>query len=393
LDCYPSIIKTGICKDSNIKPGGLKMKKKFYVPIAIGLLTALIGGVVVSGVAFANETSMKIRRHKTKTVIGQIVDVNQMNMKIQTVQEKELAISITEETTIRDQEGNQLSTSDLTKEKWVRVIFGKANQDELVAKAIILLPDDFDPSNYERIHGLVTKVNLSSQTVFLKAKEKDEVSVGFDENTRYFGAADRFSEIEEGMIAGIIAEKTSDENYLAKVIRLRFPTIRIIGKVTDVEANGNTFKLVTRRGEKELNVTVDENTRFKSRDGSLQGIEDLNPDTFAVVIAKRSDLKDEENSQLTALAVLAGTGEQLPNFEVKIRGKVVEKAGDKITLENPKGEQFIVVVNTDTKFKSRGDAVQNLEQIEIGMQILIGGKKLDSGDVQAELIVVLPSRK
>jgi hypothetical protein len=369
------------------------MKKKFYVPIAIGLLTALIGGVVVSGVAFANETSMKIRRHKTKTVIGQIVDVNQMNMKIQTVQEKELAISITEETTIRDQEGNQLSTSDLTKGKWVRVIFGKANQDELVAKAIILLPDDFDPSNYERIHGLVTKVNLSSQTVFLKAKEKDEVSVGFDENTRYFGAADNFSEIEEGMIAGIIAEKTSDENYLAKVIRLRFPTIRIIGKVTDVEANGNTFKLVTRRGEKELNVTVDENTRFKSRDGSLQGIEDLNPDTFAVVIAKRSDLKDEENSQLTALAVLAGTGEQLPNFEVKIRGKVVEKAGDKITLENPKGEQFIVVVNTDTKFKSRGDAVQNLEQIEIGMQILIGGKKLDSGDVQAELIVVLPSRK
>jgi len=369
------------------------MKKKIYIPIAIGLLVALIGGVMVSGVAFANEASMKIRRHKTKTVIGQIVDVNQVNMKIQTVQEKELTISLTEETTVRDKEGNQFSTSDLTKEKWVRVIFGKANQDELIAKAIILLPDDFDPSNYERIRGLVTKINLSSQTVFLRAKEKDEVSVGFDENTRYFGVADNFSEIEEGMIAGIIAEKTSGENYLAKIVRLRFPTVRIIGKVSDVETNENTFTLVTRRGEKELNVTVDENTRFKSRDGSLQGIEDLNPDMFAVVIAKRSDLKDQESSQLTALAVLAGTGEQLPNFEVKIRGKVVEKAGDKITVENPKGEQFTIFVNAETKFKSKGDAIQNLEQIEIGMQILIGGKSLESGDVQAELIVVLPFRK
>lgn len=369
------------------------MTKKFYIPLAIGLLVAIVGGVMVSGVALANDSGLKIRRHKAKTALGQVVEIDQGKLQIQTVQEKELSFVLTDETTIKDPEGNELSIDDLAIEKWVRVIFGKGDADELVAKAVILLPDDFDPANYERMRGLVSKINQSSQTIFLKTRNKGKVSIGFDENTKFIGSVDSFSKIEEGMVAGLVAEKGSGDSYLARIIRLRFPTVRVLGNIKDVVVSENTFTLITKRNEKEITVTIDENTRFKSRDGSVEGIEDLEPDMIAIVIMPKENTQESGNAQGTALAVIAGSPDRFPDFEWKMRGKVVEKNNNSVTIENPKGERFTIQVTEETKIRSKDNTVENPEQIETGMHLLVGGKELGNGNVQAEVIVVLPTRK
>ena len=368
------------------------MKKKVLIGITLGLLVSLIGLGLISGIAYAKDAAVVRRPHRAKVVLGQVKEVSDTQIKIRTLKEKDLTFSLNEDTVIKDTEGNDLTVDDLALERWVNIAFAKNDGDLLIAKRILLMKEGFDPSNYERLVGLVTKINQSSESFSLKTRKGEELSVAVNEQTRYFGAAGDFNDVKEGMLAEIIAEKSGTGDYLANILRFRYPVIRLAGSIKQVDSASGEFVLLTRRDNKEVTVMVSEKTRFKSRDDTITGIDDLKPDMVAFVLAKKEKLEEGSPNKLEAILVAAGNREQLPQFALKTRGKITAISSDSLTVENPSGESFDIKVSDETQIRSRGDVVTSFSDLKVGMHILVGGEEFE-GVYLAKVIIVLPKRK
>ncbi|MCK4978099.1 MAG: hypothetical protein KAS36_14285, partial [Anaerolineales bacterium] len=148
-----------------------------------------------------------------------------------------------------------------------------------------------------------------------------------------------------------------------------------------VNVSESSFTLFTRSGE-DLTFSVDENTRFRSRDGSVQGLDDLQLDMVALVSAKK-----EANGSFKAVVVGAGTAEQLPKFDFKTTGKVITKDKNSFTVETRNGDQYEFKVTDETHFRSRGDWLEDLDDMEIGMRVMVGAKELGNGQYHAQLVL------
>ena len=183
------------------------------------------------------------------------------------------------------------------------------------------------------------------------------------------------------MLTAVGAIEQDDDTLLAVVVMARFPLIKHAGTVTSVGVSANTFDLKTRSGD-DLTFSVDENTRFRSRDGLVQGLGDLQPDMVAFVTAGK-----EADGTLKAVVVAAGTPEQLPKFDFRTAGKVITKDKNSFTLETRNGEQYKFKVTGETHFRSRGGWLEDLDDLEIGMRVIVGAKELGNGQYHAQLVL------
>ena len=172
----------------------------------------------------------------------------------------------------------------------------------MVARMVLILPKDFDPSQRlgKRARGSVTGVDIEGSSFNLHTLRGEDLTLHVSEGTIYVGRVQSLQDLEEGMQAAIGAIQQEDGSLLALVVLARKPLIKHAGTITAVDASGETFTLDTRLGETQ-EITVDEYTRFRSKDGAIQGLEEVQPGMLAVVVAKVS-----ENSELVARLVLVG---------------------------------------------------------------------------------------
>ena len=105
------------------------------------------------------------------------------------------------------------------------------------------------------------------------------------------------------VIAAVAGVKQSDGSLLAHVVLVRHPLLKLAGEVMSVDLESSSFLLDTRGGE-ELSTIVDENTRFRSREGEIKGLEDLQPGMVVVVIAKQQWQHKNQQMQLLLLLLL-----------------------------------------------------------------------------------------
>jgi hypothetical protein len=73
---------------------------------------------------------------------------------------------------------------------------------------------------------------------------------------------------------------------LAQVVRARFQIKKIAGQITGVDLEAGTLTLKPRRSEENIVIIVDENTRFRSPNNEIQGLEDLQAGMVGIIAAR-----------------------------------------------------------------------------------------------------------
>ncbi len=363
------------------------MSKKIMIPILL-----VLGSFLTGSTAMAQEDQPPQRPKHGRRSFGQVTSVGDDRFTIQDRRENEHTLLVNEDTRFRSKDGEERTFDDLQTGQWVAGVASYNPQGELVARLVITLPEDFDPSQRQgrRVRGHVSSVDSSADTFSLKTPSGEEQTVQVDGRTIYRGGVQSLSDLEPGMIATVGALEQDDGTLMAVAVLARFQLVKKAGTVGAVDPTAGTFDLHTRRGE-DLTYVVNENTRYRSQNGSVQSLSDLQPEMFAVVVGKKQP-GDESN---VAMMVAAGSPGQLPKFDLRMRGQIILVGEDYFILEARDGEQNLFQVTEESRFSSRGGIVRGLEDLRIGMRAIVGARSLDDagvgiiGQYQAQVVLVI----
>ena len=365
------------------------MFKKIYIPVVLAALVALITGVWVSEKAYALDLSSRRRPQRGAHAIGQVTSISQDQFTLQRPNEDDGSFLVDEHTIFRGFDDSEIEFEDLSTGQWVRVTAVRNEGDGMLARLVVILPEDFDPSEHEGVSGRVSDVDTRVETFTLQTRNSDDVIVTVNEETRYSGGVKNLEDLQNGMLAWAGVKKLDDGNLLALAVRARYPIVKLTGRISEVDISAGTFTLHTRRGDKDVTIIVTNETGFRSREGSIETLADLELDMLAFVSAKKpgGEIDAEQIPPLEALMVAAAAQDQLPKYDWRITGEVVTVDNSTFTIETPKGKQFAFSVTEDTHFRSRNNQVQSLDDLEAGMKVLVGVDDLGSGQYRAGLVI------
>ncbi|MEX0787363.1 MAG: DUF5666 domain-containing protein, partial [Anaerolineales bacterium] len=228
-----------------------------------------------------------------------------------------------------------------------------------------------------RAAGEVTGVDPAASTFTLHTRAGEDLVITVTDETRFVsrqGEIDGLEDLEAGMKAFVRGEVTADGAHIAKTVGVGNPGdrpdhARYAGAVTSV--GDRSFSIQPREGG-EVTFLVDENTEFHSRDGSVNGLEDLRIGMHVGVGAAAQD-----DGSLLALNVLAAHRPDRPRPDVDVRGagRIVDLGDRELTIETRDGRRLTFAVTEDTVFKSRNGQVSSFGDLEMGMGVAVGGKK------------------
>ncbi len=155
--------------------------------------------------------------------------------------------------------------------------------------------------------------------------------------------------------------------------------IRAAGEITGVVPGQGTFTMLTRKGE-ELEFQTNDDTKFRSPNGEVEGIHDLKKGMKAFVVAV-----EPHNGTLLALMVAAGQPEDLPDG--KRLGGVIESIdldAQSFTLKPRDGDS--VRIQTGERTRYRGEGIKGLSDLEIGMHAGVVAVEQENGGLMALLV-------
>jgi hypothetical protein len=127
--------------------------------------------------------------------------------------------------------------------------------------------------------GVVTAVDVAGNSFSIRTREGERLTFSVDEETQFHsrdGAVTSLEGLQVGMVAGVGATQLEDDSYRAVNVMAAnpedLPDRQVRGEVTAV--GESSFTIQTLRGE-ELTLVVNEETIFRSRDGSVTSLADL----------------------------------------------------------------------------------------------------------------------
>jgi hypothetical protein len=269
------------------------LMKKIWIPLAALLVVSLLAGAWAVGEAFAQDGigeggflhHLKIARRG----LGRVISVSEERFVVQRMNGEEFTLLVTDETRFRDREGADLSFADLEVGRWVVVVPQRSDGDEILARLVVLLPEDFDPAQFLGARGLVTSVDLAAKRFSLETRAGENLLFEVDETTRFTGEAQDLGDLESGMRAFVIGREQGDGSLLARVVgaatadQLPKFDARVLGRIISVEHN--SFVIKARNGS-EYNVQTNGSTDFRSRIPGVAGLEDLQPGMVVAVGCK-----------------------------------------------------------------------------------------------------------
>ena len=154
---------------------------------------------------------------------------------------------------------------------------------------------------------------------------------------------------------------------------------RVAGVILNVDFPGNTFAVRTLSGT-DVHVHVTGNTEYRSRDGAIQGFEDLVVDMRTIIVGQeRGDVT------INASVVFAATPEELPDI-MRLKGEVVSVGGDNFTLRTEDGRSLTINIIERTHFRSRNEKVTKLSDLEPGMVALVAAVDTEDNGIVALVV-------
>jgi hypothetical protein len=236
-----------------------------------------------------------------RRLIGQVTALGDRQFTIQNRQGQQRTVLVGERTRYRSLDWQELSFEDLQTGSWVAVIVQLARGGELRARLVILLPEGYDLT--KRLGGggagTILAVDPAAGTFELQMRSGGRFTFETNENTVFSGEVQELGDLQVGMQAQAAALRQMDGALLAVFVNARFPLDRHAGRVESVEPEAGTFNLTTRAGER-LVVRVDEDTRFRSRGGFVQGLDQLEPG----MLAAAAGMEQADGSLLAKVVVI-----------------------------------------------------------------------------------------
>lgn len=218
---------------------------------------------------------------------------------------EDLTFSVAPDTVFRSPDGSVSGLSDLAP-GMVAAVAARRQGDSLVALAVIA---GVRPDRPARQHaaGEITAVRPATGSFSLRTREGADLTFAVMARTRLFSrdnSVDDLRELSAGMRAVVIYVEGADGILKALAVGVGDPQdlprldVRAVGRI--VAVGPDTFTLATRSGER-LTFTVGEDTVFRSRQGDVHGLDDLQPGLLVAVGARQV-----EEGELRALWVGVG---------------------------------------------------------------------------------------
>lgn len=171
---------------------------------------------------------------------------------------------------------------------------------------IVLLLEAFVPEKVLRCRafGVVNVVDLEADTFSLRTPNGEALIYAVDEHSRFRGSIKVLDDLQPGMIALLIARELDNGSSQVMFVYLRDQpwVIRQLSSITNVDPESKSFTLKIRQGVEKA-VLVDESTRFRSRDGEVQNLEDVEVGMVAFVTVRNI----EEGGSLLAVGMVIAT--------------------------------------------------------------------------------------
>ncbi|GMR11406.1 MAG: hypothetical protein BMS9Abin28_2237 [Anaerolineae bacterium] len=343
--------------------------------LRIATIGVLAVSLLLPSAVFAQE-EMPERPEGRIRAAGEISGVvpGQGTFTLTTRKGEELEFQTNESTKFRSPNGTVEGIHDLKKGMKAFVVATEQDDGPLLALMVAAgRPEDLPEG--KRLGGVIESINLDAQSFTLKPRDGDLVRIQAGERTRFRGEGiDGLSDLDPGMRARVVVIEQEEGGLMALLVAAGKPkdrpeVIKLGGEITGVVPGRGTFTLMSREGE-ELELSTNDRTKFRSRDGSVQGINDLKVGMLAMVGAVRQD-----DGQLLALVVAVGNPEDRPKLDVKALGRVIDKGGNSFTIEKRNGEQISFSVSDNTRYKGIG----GFSELEVGMMAAVGAKETDDG--------------
>lgn len=357
------------------------MSKKIWFSIIAAAVLSVISVTAV----FASQPLPPGRGTVGRRGIGEVVSITQGALTIQTRQDDQYTLKVDDATIFRSSNGSLVSIDDLQVGQWVAGVMTRDESGEWTLRLVVQLPEGAENASglIRRVAGVITSVQPDANQFSLRTRLGVQVRLQVDGGTRYLGQVSGLADLQVGMGVLVGAMRQEDGAWLAIAVGARQPVMRFGGEIVQVDRAAGRFNLTLRGGETATFI-VDDATRFRSPDGSIQSLADLQPGMLALVRA-------QENAEgvYRAAAVGAATRDQLPRFDLRTGGKVTEVGLDSFTIQTRGGEQLTLQVTAETRFRSRGGFVQSLGDLKPGMLVLVGAHDLGAGDYLAQGVLVL----
>lgn len=357
------------------------MFKKFSVSMVIVILVAgLMAGVVSAKSSKAGKSGADLdTRHRM--LIGQIQEIGTSDFTVESLNGESHIITITDETVFRirtDEEPEEADFSDLAVGKYVGVVNHNGSSGEFTARLVVLLPDDFDPSQFNLIRaaGEVSMVTTGAGFFKLDTLSGEKLTIYVDENTRFVGSAESLEGLEKDMKLSVVARKQEDGSLLAKAILTKKPLrehfARTIGTLTGISTETIT---ITDRGDNSHTFTITDETRFVDRKGKVESMEDLETGMILVTV----HLRDTEENEAKAVIV---ADETLLSLK-RTTGMIKSINKNQLTLD---ANGSVMHFEIDDNTRINGLNVSSLDDLEKGMRVLVLYQEDEGGKLIAKSI-------
>ena len=364
------------------------MKKFIFIFLIIFSLS--LSGFV--GTALASETDeyphmppWKTRRLNT----GEIVEIREDQITIEKRDGGQYTYLVNDHTRFRQPDVETPDFSRLSIGDRV-LIYGKFNEDGLIARLIITLPEDFHPMRWFnlRLRGEIIDLDLDSKTITILVKSGEEIDILVNEQTRFFGQASNITDLDIGWKVAVAGREQGGGLNLSRVIAaVEFERrIRRIGIVSDIDTAVGEIRVTTRSGD-EMSFLISEKTKFHSSEGEIESISDIEPDMVIIVNAVYNGV-----GAYTANHLVLGYPEDMPNYDLKKAGHITQVDSNSFIIEDRSGDLLTFQVDQGTEYRSRGITVQGIEDMEKGMFLLVGGDEEDGINI-ARLVIIIQSLK
>ncbi|UCF60221.1 MAG: hypothetical protein JSV37_10690 [Anaerolineaceae bacterium] len=250
------------------------------------------------------------------------------------------------------------------------------------------------PQDRIRVAGEILWVDLRASAFGLHARSGEEYRFKVDRSTHFRspdGSVKELSDLEAGMRALVVGFR-GEEGLIARLVvaakaKPRPERVRVVGEITGIATASASFSLEKRNGDV-LTILTTERTSFRSRNGSIQGIEDLEIGMIALVIG----IKQEDGS-IEALIVAAGHKEDIPENLRRFKGEItdVDPGQGVFTLRTAEAGSVIFHTGERTRFISRDGSVTNIDNLKIGMTASVGALEKEDGLFALLVAVGMPT--
>lgn len=258
----------------------------------------------------------------------------------------------------------------------------------------IAYADEDIPSQRLRVLGRITAVDPNESMFSLHTRAGEDLRFTVDEATQFRspnGSIQGLQDLEVDMAAVVVASEETNGVYLAHVVAVARldpdrRVVRAMGTIAQIMTADGTFTLEKRDGEV-LTIQTNERTRFRSRGGEIQSVEDLVPGMVAFVLAV-----EQEDGLLLALLVAAGDPEELPDLD-RYQGEVIKVVPGQgtFTISTPEGREVTFQTSERTRYLSRGGKIEELKDLEKGMTAWVAASQQEDGLLAMVVAAGFPS--